>query len=140
MTTETTTPTRRPNYSRPTKYPARLSTMLSASAREAIDDLIEQRDVTLGEVARSIIDDGLVLNAALAEPGLRASVEKLARDGGVTVADAIGTMLDFATREAARRTERNAKLAQGVAQAFFETTGIQPDGISAGNVDISLDR
>lgn len=113
--TDNATPKTRPNYSRPTKFPARLSTMLSKAARDAIDDLVEERDVTLGDVARSIIDDGLVLNAALAEPGLRADVERLARDAGVTTADAVGTMLDFAVRETRRRTERNAELARGVA-------------------------
>lgn len=138
--TDNATPKSRPNYSRPTKFPARLSTMLSQSARDTIDDLVEQRDTTLGDVARSIISDGLVLDAALAEPGLRADVERLARDAGVTVADAVGTMLDFAVRETRRRTERNARLAEGVARTFAEVTGIEPDGVSVGNVDLALDR
>ncbi len=138
--TDNATPKRRPNYSRPTKFPARLSTMLSKAARQAIDDLVEQRDTTLGDVARSIIDDGLVLDAALAEPGLRADVERLASEAGVTMADALGTMLDFAVRETRRRTERNARLAQEAARTFSEVTGIVPDGVSVGNVEISLDR
>ena len=81
--TDNATPKRRPNYSRPTKYPARLSTMLSKNARDAIDDLVEQRDVTLGDVARSIIDDGLVLNAAL-DVERDAGIRPLAEDGGAS--------------------------------------------------------
>lgn len=139
--TDNATPKRRPNYSRPTKFPARLSTMLSKHDRAAIDGLVEARGVTLGEVARGVIADGLDLDEAYnAAPGLREDVRRLAADAGVSEAEAIKTMLDFAVRESRRRTERNAKLAHGVAVAFAEVTGIEPDGVSVGNVDLALDR
>lgn len=139
--TDNATPNRRPNYSRPTKFPARLSTMLSRAARDEIDALVKIEDTTLGDVARRIIDDGLALDRAYHnDPALRADVERLARDGGVPVADALTTMLTFAVRESRRRTERNARLAEDVARTFVEVSGVVPDGVEFGNVEISLDR
>lgn len=139
--TDNATPKRRPNYSRPTKYPARLSTMLAQPTRDRIDELIEARGESLGAVSRSLIADGIDLDAAYEiEPGLRNDVERMAVESDVTHADAIATMLAFAVKESRRRTERNARLARGVAQTFAEVSGVAPDGVSVGNVDLGLDR
>lgn len=139
--TDNATPKRRANYSRPTKYPARLSTMLSQEARDEIDALVQTRGDTLGEISRGVIDDGIALDRAYNnDPGLREDVQRLARDAGVPVADALTTMLTFAVRETRRRTERNAALARAAGQAFAEATGIVPDGVSVGNVEISEGR
>lgn len=126
----------RPSYSRPTKYPAALPRTMTATAqREAVDAIREARDLTLGDTMRALISDGLVLDAALAEPGLRADIERMAREGGVTVADAIGTMLDFAVRESRRRLERNAKIAHEIGAGLGEM-GFMVDGVTVGGLDL----
>lgn len=138
--TENATP-KRPSYSRPTKYPAALPrTMVTQEIRDAADGLVAARGDGLGAITRALVADGLVLDAAYnREPGLREDVERMARDAGVETPEAVATMLGFAVRESRRRTARNAELARGVAVAFAEVTGIAPDGVSVGNVDLSLD-
>lgn len=134
------TPKRPGRPARGPKYPAALPrTMTTERQRRDVDEAVAERDSTIGEVIRQAVDDGLAFDRAYRRnPGLREDVERMARDAGVTLGEAIETMLSFAVRESRRRTERNAKIAEGVARGFAEM-GIQVDGVSVGNVDISAD-
>jgi hypothetical protein len=101
--TDNTTPQRRRNYSRPTRFPARLSTMLTLEQRREIDELIELRKATLGEVTRDVLDAGLVYSDVAA--GCRAEVTRLAKEAGVSDANALEQLIDFAVRESERRAK-----------------------------------
>lgn len=54
------TPSKRPNYSRPTKYPKSLALMLTKDQREAIEQIATDEGLTLGEAARALIDTGRI--------------------------------------------------------------------------------
>lgn len=136
--TDTATPEAR-TAPRPTKYPMHLAVMISEPMKAEI--VAAAAGSSQGEIVRRRLELGAELEEAFAmHPELEASVARLARDGSVTPAAALGTLIDFAVREAARRLERNARLAIATARAFAETTGIEPDGVSVGEVSLSLDR
>lgn len=101
--TSNATPQARP---RPTKYPARLATMLTQQQRSAIDERVRaSAGATLGEVTRELLDAGLDLEAAYElTPGLREDIARLAREAEATTAEAIATILDFGVRETRRNT------------------------------------
>ena len=101
--TNDATPQTRP---RPTKYPARLATMLTQQQRSAIDERVRARaGATLGEVTRELLDAGLDLEAAYdLTPGLREDIARLAREAEATTAEALATLLDFGVRETRRNT------------------------------------
>ena len=137
------TPNRRPTYSRPTKYPAALPrTMTTTEQRDYVDGVKDRAGdgATLGEAMRALLADGIALDVAMQrDDDLRADVERMAREAGVSTGEAIGTMLRFAVTESRRRMERNARIAAGVADGLAEM-GFQVDGVSVGNVEISADR
>lgn len=101
MTDNATPKPKRRGYSRPTLYPARLAVMLTTEMRDELDALVEETGASLGEIARNLLADGLIY--ADVPPETRHDVSRLARDGGVSEAEAITTMLDFAARESERR-------------------------------------
>lgn len=57
--TDNATPKKRPGYSRPTKFPARLAVMLDQEMRDELDRLVDETGASLGEVTRALISDGL---------------------------------------------------------------------------------
>lgn len=140
MTDNATPKKKRPTYSRPTKYPDSLPrTMTTIEQRSHVDAIKVRTGSTYGEVIRELVDDGLTLAEAYAsQPALRAEVARLARDGGVTEAEAVATMLDFAVRESKRRLERNAKLAIEMGNSLAEA-GAPFDGISIDGVDVHFE-
>lgn len=140
MTDNATPKKKRPTYSRPTKYPAALPrTMTTEAQRRDVDVIRIAQDATYGEVIRELVDDGITLFGAFAsQPALRAEVERLAREGGVTVPEALATMLAFAVRESKRRLERNAKLAIEMGNSLAEA-GAPFDGISVDGVDVHFE-
>lgn len=106
MTTPAT-PTPRKKYKRPTKFPARLSTMLRQDQREEIDLRIEGADDSLGEVTRDLLDKGIDLDLAYKRDVLlEADVVHMANEADVPVAEALATMLRFAVHESAKRRHR----------------------------------
>ena len=128
--TNDATPQTRP---RPTKYPARLATMLTQQQRSAIDERVRARaGATLGEVTRELLDAGFDLETAYdLAPGLRENVARLARDSGVTTREALATLLDFAVRESERRGRRYREIAARVAHGLAES-GFEVDAVEAG--------
>jgi len=131
--TDNTTP-KRPNYSRPTKYPAALPrTMTTTEQRERVDEIREKTGHTLGEIVRALLDDGLTL---LGVPTTtREDVQRIARDSGVDESEALATMLDFAVRESRRRLERNARIAHEIGAGLGEM-GFMVDGVTVGGIDL----
>jgi hypothetical protein len=140
MTDNATPKKKRPTYSRPTKYPAALPRIMTTTEqRDHVDAFRLRADATYGEVIRELVDDGLALREAFdSQPALRAEVEKLAREGGVTVPEALATMLAFSAREARRRVKRNAELAGAFMQHFAEG-GAPVDGVSVDGVDVHFE-
>lgn len=136
--TDNATPKRRPrpNYSRPTKYPAGLSIMTTAEQRAEVDERVKARDETIGVVTRGLLADGSDLDRAYeSEPGLREDVQRLARESGVPVSDALATMLRFAVRESERRLRRNAAIAHEIGAGLGEM-GFMVDGVTVGGIDL----
>lgn len=103
------TPSKRPNYSRPTKYPARLALMLTTEQRATIDDRAHDQAQSLGDVTRALLDDGLLFVDVT--PETRSEITRLAREANTSEPDAVARLLDFAVRESRRRVERNTKAA-----------------------------
>lgn len=60
MELETTPKSSRPGYSRPTKYPDRIASMISTEQRAAIDDLVETSGESLGFIVRALLSEGLM--------------------------------------------------------------------------------
>ena len=118
---------------RPTKFPAHLAAMISAEMKREIVDAAA--GLTQGEVIRRRLELGKDLDDALAvHPELEANVRRLAREGGVVFSSALATLVDFAVREADRRSERNANAAAALARSMAEV-----DGAELGGVSISLE-
>ena len=138
-----TTPNRaRPNYSRPTRYPAALPrTMTTTEQREYVDGVKARAGTgaTLGEAMRALLADGIALDVAMQrDDDLRADVERMAREAGVSAGEAIGTILRFAVDESRRRLERNARLAHEIGAGLGEM-GYMVDGVEIGGVSLSAD-
>ena len=128
--TDNATPKTRPTYSRPIRYPAALPrTMTTTEQRAAVEEAAGRDDVGMGVIIRDLVGDGLVLHAAYTnDPSLRGAVHRMAADAGVSEAEAVATMLDFAVRESRRRMERNARIAIGVGEGLSEI-GFEVDAI-----------
>lgn len=131
------TPNRaRPNYSRPTRFPAALPrTMTTTEQRDYVDGVKARagEGATLGEAMRALLADGITLDVAMQrDDDLRADVERMAREAGVSAGEAIGTMLRFAVDESRRRIERNTRIAIGVGEGLadigFEVDAIDVNG------------
>lgn len=126
-----------PRPQRPTRYPAHLAAMIPSSLKAQI--VAAAAASSQGDVVRRWLVAGRDLEEALAaHPDLTERVVRLGRESGVSMADALGKLLDFATREADRRVERHAKIAGAVGEALA-SDGIPFDGISVGDFEISLD-
>lgn len=125
---------------RPTKFPAAIPrTMTTETQRRSLDELEARTGETLGALVRSLVDDGLMLREAYdADPDLREDVARLARESSATVAEAVATMLRFAVSESRRRTERNRRLAAGVATGLAEM-GFEVDAVSVGEAELRLE-
>lgn len=138
--TDNATPKTRPTYSRPIRYPAALPrTMTTTEQRAAVEEAASRDDVGMGVIIRDLVGDGLVLHAAYAnDPSLRGAVHRMAADAGVSEAEAVATMLDFAVRESRRRMERNARLAHEIGAGLGEM-GYMVDGVEIGGVSLSAD-
>lgn len=135
---DTTTPKPRPNYSRPTKFPAAISIMTTAEQRAEVDDVAE-REGGLAAGVRVLLDHGLDLDAALlSDPALGPDIDRLARESGVVRAEAIKILLRFAVDESARRVRRNFDLAHRVGEAFGEL-GITVDGVEVSGISLTAE-
>lgn len=87
------------------KYPVALPrVMTTVEQRRAVDARQTLRGETLGETLRSIVDDGLALDAAFSrDPDLRADVEKITDEAGVPIEETLAIMLRFAVTQSRRR-------------------------------------
>lgn len=139
MTTDATPNATRPGRpARGKKYPAGLAIMLTTEQRAELDELVSSTGKSLGEVTRSLLADGLALNAALdRDQELRVDVERMAREGGVELDAAIATMLRFAVREADRRVKRNGQIAVDLAESLAKS-GVPFDGLDVGSLHVEL--
>lgn len=57
--TDDATPKPTRTYARPTRYPARIAVMLTATQRAEIDAIAAEDEATLGETVRELIEIGL---------------------------------------------------------------------------------
>lgn len=127
--------------SRPTKYPARLAIMLTQHQRDGIDAAAADRDeATIAPVVRDWLALGRDLEEALQHPDfpdLGERVEALRREAGTSRADALARLLDFATREAVRRRDRNTAIATRLAESMA-ADGVPFDGVECGMASVDL--
>lgn len=134
--TDNTTPERK-SAPRPTKFPKHLAVMISEPMK--LEIIESSKGSSQGEIVRRRLELGRDLEAAFVEhPELEANVRRLAREGSVEVSRALGLLVDFAVREADRRSERNANAAAMLARGMAEA-GFAPDGVDVGNVSIALE-
>lgn len=127
--------------SRPTKYPARLAIMLTQHQRDGIDAAAADRgDEAIAPVVRDWLALGRDLEEALRHPDfpdLGERVEALRREAATSRADALARLLDFATREAVRRRDRNSAIAARLAESMA-ADGVPFDGVEYGTASIDL--
>lgn len=129
--------------SRPTKYPARLAIMLTQHQRDGIDAAAAERgDEAIAPVVRDWLALGRDLEEALQHPDfpdLGERVEALRRESKreISRADALARLLDFATREAVRRRDRNTALATRLAESMAADGG-PFDGVEYGTASVDL--
>lgn len=124
-------------------YPRQLSFAVSASMYDDVEKRThvvgDVPDRSKGDVARELMAAGRDLIDALGSvDDLAERVEALRAESGVSRAQALGTLLDFATKEARRRQRRDRELATRLAQSMADD-GIPFDGLAVGSVDIAVE-
>lgn len=137
--TENTSPRRRPNYSRPTKYPVSLAVMMSERMKREIEDAAAAADRSKAEIVRERLELGSILLDAYTAGGtgtpdlMREGIRRLARQGNhgesVTEGDAIRQLLVFGLNEIEKRERRDREIATRLALSMAEE-GIPFDGVS----------
>ena len=136
------TPTRR---NRPKKFPASLSIMLTEHQRANIDAAATEReDGAVAPVAREWLALGRDLEEALRHPecsDLGERVEALRREADASRADVLARLLDFASREVARRRDRNSAMNAAIAARLAESMaadGVPFDDVVYGTASVDL--